>query len=487
MSVRHLLPILSLFFLNCYSADRDNPLDPIRTEAVTLLSAHFDDVAQAATLVWTPYHGIEPLQRYEIQRKEQGENESVVGTVSAVADTSYVDDTLLPGVTYTYWVLVRNTADLTVLSVPKQGLTGKVAAPIQIFEPVFDRRTATAQIRWTRFPGTTFSSYELIRRSAQDVRTLAILQNPADTTFTDINLLGNVEYTYQVALNRTDGRRLVLSAEPNGMYLLQASFGSFSEPVGIDVSPSGNHLYVADAGDGKIKKYNRSGGFVLSWGESGTGDHQFAFPPTDVLVDQSDNVWVAFDPGSGNVANPLKKFNSSGVFLLKSDNIVGSRHIALAANGDIIANGRIGPIFTGWTRTDPQGAASTISVVGISAPPDVRRHLSIFSDIVAVSHESGLTVLAFTHNQIVEFVNDLGGQGTGPGALNRVQGNAFDGTGLLYVVDAGDNRLKVYDDPSGNPTFITHWTLPADAHDVVVDSQGLIYVTAGGQVHRYAP
>ena len=102
MSVRHLLPILSLFFLNCYSADRDNPLDPIRTEAVTLLSAHFDDVAQAATLVWTPYHGIEPLQRYEIQRKEPGEDASIVGTVGTVADTSYVDDTILPGRTYTY-------------------------------------------------------------------------------------------------------------------------------------------------------------------------------------------------------------------------------------------------------------------------------------------------------------------------------------------------------------------------------------------------
>ena len=39
MSVRHLLPIL--FFLNCYSADRDNPLDPFRTEAVELLNARF--------------------------------------------------------------------------------------------------------------------------------------------------------------------------------------------------------------------------------------------------------------------------------------------------------------------------------------------------------------------------------------------------------------------------------------------------------------
>ena len=235
MSRRHLY--FSVFFLvlaGCYSADRDNPLDPIRTEAVTLVSADFDDVAQTARLVWTPYHGIEPFQRYEIQRKEQGENESIVGTVGTVGDTSYVDDTLLPGITYTYWVLVRNTEGLTVPSAPTEGLTGKVKAPIQILPPVFNHLTATAQIRWTRFPGATFSSYELIRRSAQDARTLAILQGPADTTFTDINLLGNVEYTYEVALNTTN-RRFVLSAEPDGIYLRQASFGSLlSEPVAIE-------------------------------------------------------------------------------------------------------------------------------------------------------------------------------------------------------------------------------------------------------------
>ena len=109
-----------------------------------------------------------------------------------MADTSYVDDTILPGITYTYWVLVVNTAGLHVRSVPDEGLSGQVAPPIQILPPVFDHRTATAQITWTRFPGATFSSYELIRKSTQDARTLAILQNPADTTFTDINLLGNV-------------------------------------------------------------------------------------------------------------------------------------------------------------------------------------------------------------------------------------------------------------------------------------------------------
>ena len=109
--------------------------------------------------------------------------------MGTVGDTSYVDDTILPGIEYTYWVVIRNEAGL---GVPSDSIRGSVAAPIRIFEPVFDRLTATAQITWTRFLDATFSSYELIRKSTQDARTLAILQNPADTTFTDINLLGNV-------------------------------------------------------------------------------------------------------------------------------------------------------------------------------------------------------------------------------------------------------------------------------------------------------
>ena len=73
MSRRHLiLFVLFLILISCYSFERDNPLDPVRTEAVELLSIEFDDVSQTATLVWTVYRGIEPFQQYEIHRDEPG-------------------------------------------------------------------------------------------------------------------------------------------------------------------------------------------------------------------------------------------------------------------------------------------------------------------------------------------------------------------------------------------------------------------------------
>ena len=91
MSRHHL--ILSVFFLilvSCYSSDRDNPFDPIRTPPVDLLDADFDDVSQTATLGWTVYHGMEPFQRYEIQRKEPGEEPSIAGTVGTVGKWAFL-------------------------------------------------------------------------------------------------------------------------------------------------------------------------------------------------------------------------------------------------------------------------------------------------------------------------------------------------------------------------------------------------------------
>lgn len=65
---------------------------------------------------------------------------------------------------------------------------------------------------------------------------------------------------------------------------------------------------------------------------------------------------------------------------------------------------------------------------------------------------------------------------------------AFDASGRLFVVDAGNNRMQVFDHVvENNLTFITQWALPSGAHDVAVDSEGNVYVIAGGQVYKYEP
>ena len=107
MSRQYVL-IVFLILAACYSADLDNPLDPVRTPAVTLIDVVFDDAAQTATLTWTPYKGTELARRYEIERSEPGADPTIIATVGTIADTTAA----LPGSSALYAVSVRRLTAL---------------------------------------------------------------------------------------------------------------------------------------------------------------------------------------------------------------------------------------------------------------------------------------------------------------------------------------------------------------------------------------
>ncbi len=86
--------------------------------------------------------------------------------------------------------------------------------------------------------------------------------------------------------------------------------GQFNYPLGVAVDSSGN-VYVADAYNDRIQKFNGSGSFIVKWGTYGSGDGQFNYPG-GVAVDSSGNVYVA-DWGNDRI----QKFNGSGSFIGK--------------------------------------------------------------------------------------------------------------------------------------------------------------------------
>src|SRR4051812_19780863 len=53
--------------------------------------------------------------------------------------------------------------------------------------------------------------------------------------------------------------------------------GQFNSPYHVATDSSGN-VYVADAGNNRIQKFDSSGNFLTAWGSSGSGDGQFNFP-----------------------------------------------------------------------------------------------------------------------------------------------------------------------------------------------------------------
>jgi DNA-binding beta-propeller fold protein YncE len=84
----------------------------------------------------------------------------------------------------------------------------------------------------------------------------------------------------------------------------------FSSPNGISVDPAGN-VYVVDAGNYRIQKFDSKGIFITKWGTSGTADGQFS-SPNGISVDPAGNVYVV---DAGNYR--IQKFDSKGIFITK--------------------------------------------------------------------------------------------------------------------------------------------------------------------------
>ena len=67
--------------------------------------------------------------------------------------------------------------------------------------------------------------------------------------------------------------------------------GQFAPPRQIAVDSSGN-VYVADAGNDRVQKFDSNGNFLTKWGSQGSDNGQFLWPE-GIAVDSSDNVYVA--------------------------------------------------------------------------------------------------------------------------------------------------------------------------------------------------
>ena len=82
--------------------------------------------------------------------------------------------------------------------------------------------------------------------------------------------------------------------------------GQFITPADIAVDKAGN-LYVVDAGNNRVQKFDSNGKFITKWGTAGSGDGQFS-APVGIAIDSSGNVYVSDN-------NRVQKFDSNGKFI----------------------------------------------------------------------------------------------------------------------------------------------------------------------------
>lgn len=251
---------------------------------------------------------------------------------------------------------------------------------------------------------------------------------------------------------------------------------SFNQPVGIAID-SDNNVYVVDAGNFEIKKFDPSGKLLLSWGSAGSGNGQFMHP-SGIFVGKK-YVYVA-DTGNARI----EMFDKQGNFIYAWGGYGDSRGmfhtpVGLAADSSnnlfVADSGRPTiQIFNDQRQYTDQikpllvdGGYFT-SLNGISFDPSNEFYVSTPDN----------KILKFS--DIGEYMNFFGSGGTEDGRFNNPTAMVTGPKENFYVADTGNHRIQKFDS-YGN--FILTWGTEGSSASqfeepvgLATDSLGNIYV-----------
>jgi sugar lactone lactonase YvrE len=207
------------------------------------------------------------------------------------------------------------------------------------------------------------------------------------------------------------------------------------------VEAQGEDVYVADAYNYRILRFDANLDLVASWGSKGTGDGQFRDRPFEVTVDErGERVYVVDDqPGIIDVFEP------DGTFVEALVNFDDGRLVNTGAIG-------LDPDGTVWLADWERHRVLAITAGGeIDLEFGERggaNGLFTFPADVAVGPDGDLFVSDYVNGRIQRFhpdgtfVSAFGELGTDL-SFNRPAGLDFGPDGLLYVADTGGNRIVV--------------------------------------------
>ena len=220
--------------------------------------------------------------------------------------------------------------------------------------------------------------------------------------------------------------------------------GRFDEPYGVAIDGSDN-VYVADASNDRIQKFDPNGGFLTKWGTSGSGDGQFYWPSM-IGIDSSGNVYV-----SDWDNHRIQKFGPNGTFIT-------SWGMEGTGNGE----------FDG-------------------------------SDGMAIDASGNVYVSDYYNHRIQKFesngafITTWGSEGAGNGRFSYPEGVAVDALGNVYVADSENNRIQKFDSNGG---FLTKWGTAGFGNGqfaypvgIAIDNVGNVYVSEweNNRIQKFGP
>ena len=252
-----------------------------------------------------------------------------------------------------------------------------------------------------------------------------------------------------------NARVVVVSDQPRVLVIggYGTGDGRFQRPVAVAVDPDGD-LYVVDAGQHRIQKFDAAGKFLTAWG--GFGPHAGLFGhPADVAwhegrvyVADADNHRVqVFEPDG----TPIYEW---GKHALRPREGEGSLHypnaIAIAPDGAfvVVAEGfqDRAQVF-GPTGRDPALFSTDPGILPWKVSPHYGRELATAGDLL-VLFEPETQILLIHDLELDEPVEVCkpGGYGDAPGFFHEIAGVAIDPANRSVIVsDRGRRALQIFE------------------------------------------
>lgn len=300
------------------------------------------------------------------------------------------------------------------------------------------------------------------------------------------------------------GRNKIIKLSATGQFILEFGFagngdGQFNGPMGVAVSPLNGDVWVSDANNHRLQRFDQSGGFLGKVGgpSSGSGNGQFNTPggvtvKSDGTVFATDiyNHRVQYFDASGTY---LGQFGSSGSGDGQFNRPIG---ISLAESGNVYVTDRLnnrvqyfapGTPYTfagkfGCNCSNPDGMVAPQGVfVDQSSTPDVVYVTNDWNDHVVMRFSLAGTLLNKWGPEGVP------NPGSAAGVLSAPTGVIADSSGNAWVLESGNSRVQLFSDVASTPTSTGSFGTPGNGAGqfkeplgVAAASDGSVYVTDTG-------
>lgn len=270
-------------------------------------------------------------------------------------------------------------------------------------------------------------------------------------------------------------------------YQLQFSFGTgqLSGPKGMAIDSSGN-IWVADANNDRVQKFNSKGEYLTGFGLSGTGNGQFD-EPMDVAITAAGDLWVT-DAGNERV----QKFDSTGKYLTQfgsegtqAGKLTYPKGIAIAPNGNIWVSDHL------YRRVQEFSATGEfIRAIGDVGHGGGGQTEFLYPDGIAVDGEGIVWVADRNHDKVQklsstgQYLGEFGGQGSGDGQLEQPTAIDIKPSGDLVVSDRSNGRVQQF---TSSGLFVTKFTGSNEHQGLATTQNGAVYVAQsnGTKVERW--